>query len=887
MIKKKSSKPKVVVVGDTWVNNVLVPVPGTKKETGWETPGNWRYEKNKETLYVPGGALLVKDIIKNLSSKTDNFEALSYRGVDLENLSRGEIIRTLSEGKIVKESTGEETIYINTFLGCLANRSSAGVPAFVLEFPSELDDERQLIIIDDANLGFRKVEKAWKHVIKSAEKNKNTFLIYNMSAPLFAGDLWETISKKGILDQVLVIIQGDALRQEGVNISRNLSWDRTITDFLFKTVVYTKYAELEKCPHILVRFGLECAIYYHFHPDADKDMEKKRQAHVFYIPGEEERLNIEHPRPQSGLIMGLESLFTAFLAAGVMEAEKNGTAAAVSELIAASVPSASKKLIKLLYTGFKYKSQCLQLSFGEVSSGKTGKSFESLEFSDIDNTAKHDLSTWHILFHQIKMKPLLDVAIDYVTAGSVKELANVPVVNFGNLLTVDRCEIESFRSIRNLIREYLKNTGIKKPLSIAVFGPPGSGKSFTVENIAYSVSREKMAMLEYNVSQFESPQDIIRSFWEIRDFTVEREIPLVFFDEFDSAYQGESLGWLKYFLGPMQDGKYKAGEKLHPIGRAIFVFAGGTSSSLKEFSRGRSTNDQPLTEDIRQFISAKGPDFVSRLKGYVDILGPNPLNLEDDFYIIRRAVLLRALLLQEKNIVTEMGSNQHICIDKDLLRALLVIPRYKHGSRSIQAILNMSTLREKREFGKSSLPSSEQLNLHVDADIFMKTLDRDLFLKTVGEKMAKAVHESHPMRNPNEAGQESHTETNPRQDWESLDEEFRISSRNHAYDIPIKLLRIGRDYRPKPSGHKKKRRFRKFTQQEIETLARMEHKRWSDERKSNGWKYGPVRDPKKKIHPDLIPWEDLTEVWKERERDFIREIPKILDLAGFEIFHLF
>jgi hypothetical protein len=34
------------------------------------------------------------------------------------------------------------------------------------------------------------------------------------------------------------------------------------------------------------------------------------------------------------------------------------------------------------------------------------------------------------------------------------------------------------------------------------------------------------------------------------------DMPLVFFDEFDCALEGKQLGWLKYFLAPMQDGLF-------------------------------------------------------------------------------------------------------------------------------------------------------------------------------------------------------------------------------------------------------------------------------------------------------------------------------------------
>jgi hypothetical protein len=74
-----------------------------------------------------------------------------------------------------------------------------------------------------------------------------------------------------------------------------------------------------------------------------------------------------------------------------------------------------------------------------------------------------------------------------VLEGPEVALQGVPWGQFGNLLTVDRQEIESYRSIRNLVGEYAGQKQVSRPLSIAVFGTPGSGKSFGVTEMAKSL----------------------------------------------------------------------------------------------------------------------------------------------------------------------------------------------------------------------------------------------------------------------------------------------------------------------------------------------------------------------------------------------------------------
>jgi hypothetical protein len=50
-----------------------------------------------------------------------------------------------------------------------------------------------------------------------------------------------------------------------------------------------------------------------------------------------------------------------------------------------------------------------------------------------------------------------------------------------------------------------------------------------------------------------------------------------------------------------------------------------------------------------------------------------------------------------------------------------------------------------------------------------------------------------------------------------------------------------------------------------------------------GWKFGPVKDIQKKISPALIPWEELPDEEKEKDRNFVRKLPAFLADAGFQI----
>ncbi|MDR0461414.1 MAG: ATP-binding protein [Nitrososphaerota archaeon] len=227
---------------------------------------------------------------------------------------------------------------------------------------------------------------------------------------------------------------------------------------------------------------------------------------------------------------------------------------------------------------------------------------------------------------------------DIVTQGKTKN-NNIPYLRYKKLITYDRSEIEALRNTYHLFRFYIDNEKIDTPLSICVFGPPGSGKSFAVEQIIESIGKENdKRIFKFNLSQMKE-DDLAHVFHQIRDAGLEKKLPIVFFDEFDSTIGDKgTLGWIKHFLAPMQDGKFLDDKgRTHVIGRAIFIFAGGTYHCMNELKTAKA-----VTKDKTKKI----PDFLSRLKGYIDIIGPNPMNNTDDTFgcKLRRATLLRSLL---------------------------------------------------------------------------------------------------------------------------------------------------------------------------------------------------------------------------------------------------
>ncbi|MCL2378728.1 MAG: hypothetical protein FWC77_06355 [Defluviitaleaceae bacterium] len=334
----------------------------------------------------------------------------------------------------------------------------------------------------------------------------------------------------------------------------------------------------------------------------------------------------------------------------------------------------------------------------------------------------HIPTDWTIT-NNVGNKRIYDVAFEYVLEGS-KIIDGLPQLKMGALTTIDRWEIESYQNIRNLILNYASSptSNPVRPLSIAVFGSPGSGKSFGVTQIAKNILPGIVEKLEFNVSQFLSVTDLGAAFQKVRDVILEGKLPLVFFDEFDSDKDGAALGWIKSFLMPMQDGRFRDESGEHPLGKCILVFAGGTASSFEEFVRPKPKSVEGSDQDVRKyaekamhdFANVKGPDFVSRLQGTINVLGPNPKDKNDKNHVLRRALLIRSLC--ERKLDINIGKTQ---ISPAIIHAMLLVPEFKHGARSMEAIFNMSRI-EGGVWEPASLPFHSQLELHVDADAYIK-----------------------------------------------------------------------------------------------------------------------------------------------------------------------
>lgn len=68
-----------------------------------------------------------------------------------------------------------------------------------------------------------------------------------------------------------------------------------------------------------------------------------------------------------------------------------------------------------------------------------------------------------------------------------------------------------------------------------------------------------------------------------------------------------------------------------------------------------------------------------------------------------------------------------------------------------------------------------------------------------------------------------------------------------------------------------------------EEIAKNVHEVWSVGRMKDGWKYGEERNDAEKHHPCLVPYEELTEMEKDYDRNTSQETLKLIMKLGFKI----
>jgi hypothetical protein len=159
-------------------------------------------------------------------------------------------------------------------------------------------------------------------------------------------------------------------------------------------------------------------------------------------------------------------------------------------------------------------------------------------------------------------------------------------------------------------------------------------------------------------------------------------------------------------------------------------------------------------------------------------------------------------------------------------------------------------------------------------------LGQELFDTSATEIMARARHEAY-VATETRLGHSVGTNASlvP---WEELPHSLKESNRRFAESVSKIVGQLGAQLAPLTGA---------VTDLELplprdvlDALAREEHERWMSALVADGWRPTPgVKDPVERVHPLLVPWEELPESEQEKDRDSFRAIPRMLARVGYRL----
>ncbi|MCU0521471.1 MAG: RyR domain-containing protein [Anaerolineae bacterium] len=169
-------------------------------------------------------------------------------------------------------------------------------------------------------------------------------------------------------------------------------------------------------------------------------------------------------------------------------------------------------------------------------------------------------------------------------------------------------------------------------------------------------------------------------------------------------------------------------------------------------------------------------------------------------------------------------------------------------------------------------------NLHAFG-LVDQTCTPETILGGTHEVLARGLHEAY-VQQQQALG---HTEaSNPSlRPWDGLPERLRESNRARADSVLHHLTALG--YTLAPLTDWEAASFR-LTEPEVAYLAEREHERFVAERQAQGWRYGAgPKNEALRRNPALVPWPDLAQDERTKTCEAVRELPRTLAGAGFQI----
>jgi hypothetical protein len=185
----------------------------------------------------------------------------------------------------------------------------------------------------------------------------------------------------------------------------------------------------------------------------------------------------------------------------------------------------------------------------------------------------------------------------------------------------------------------------------------------------------------------------------------------------------------------------------------------------------------------------------------------------------------------------------------------------------------LAASQEKGKLNPSDLPKLAGLRLY-QVNLQEKSLSREALLQEPLDELARHIHQAYL-----QSLSERNSQKNTHQDWPYLTIDARDQNREQADHLYIKLRTLGLEAVPLAEADQKQSQLQ-LSPDQLERLAEMEHNRWWASKLLGGWTYAPEESKQAMTHPDLVPYEQLSEPIKDYDRDAVKNLPQLLRQSG-------
>ncbi len=252
MILSNKLRREVVVHGDAMIAWNFFQIQSRKE--------NQLVSRSKETLracWQRAGAFLTADLLHGISAEFNRLGVEEWAVHSPEAIIeapcpgnqawpyRYTIWKPFSNGDRPPEDAPKIAWRVSEFLGIDRASEPANSPVY------EDSPEATLVVLDGDGQGIRDKPDNWPAAITTP--GSHPWVVYRMANPIAQGSLWNHLLENHA-ERLIILLSVDDLRHSEVQISRELSWERTAQDVAWELVYNPCINAISRCAWLVIVF---------------------------------------------------------------------------------------------------------------------------------------------------------------------------------------------------------------------------------------------------------------------------------------------------------------------------------------------------------------------------------------------------------------------------------------------------------------------------------------------------------------------------------------------------------------------------------------------------------------------------------------------------------